>query len=508
MFGRSEEKKKLDQQALSVANLTDIEETVPGEHTTCFNFEIYTKLGWIAWKEREASLYVIFERAFGATRCELKISDSLDVFAMEIEIPNDQIEKFTKLFKGKTLTAEIDKIHGIEPSICSWTDCRFGNLRKTHGSTLAHTNGNIRLTKEKSSAENIRKRLEGLENVSISRQKEVDAMKEMYINITKDISKKFDDLCHKIDMKVYNSCGSKFDSMESKIMKLLHEELTLLAMPYGFKHPPDGVHKRETGLHAVIDALHYQGDVIPDCEVSLSVPQGLSKEDSINGTRGSLYSNSQYLSSHSIHPKVKSPEGENFVQPAKVTKRGKTFSESSKKASFDKSEQELTNSPGRDRRVTIHNPVTIDKSKMDREITSRDNGEETQGRAIKPTNISITGSKDNIELDRPSALKAKPSSPGSPSVGRRVTIEKKTSFKDTPIIIPKEAAPIDSSQESLSDSNQMIKGATKLHSPDLSRKLSDTKPPSKTEQAKESATDKLPELPKQHADNEDYTFSF
>lgn len=58
MFGRSEEKKKLDQQALSVANLTDIEETVPGEHTTCFNFEIYTKLGWIAWKEREASLYV------------------------------------------------------------------------------------------------------------------------------------------------------------------------------------------------------------------------------------------------------------------------------------------------------------------------------------------------------------------------------------------------------------------------------------------------------------------
>ena len=71
----------------------------PGQSCSTFHFQIHSSLGWITWKDREAALYMyvflsnnyrLFERAFAATRCELKISDSLDEFACEVEIPNDQ----------------------------------------------------------------------------------------------------------------------------------------------------------------------------------------------------------------------------------------------------------------------------------------------------------------------------------------------------------------------------------------------------------------------------------
>ncbi|KAJ3274987.1 hypothetical protein HDV01_001493 [Terramyces sp. JEL0728] len=469
MFGRSAEQRKSDQQALSVANLAAVEETVPGEHTACFNFEIYTKLGWIAWKEREASLY----------------------------------EKFNKQFKGKTLTAEIDKIHGIEPAICSWTDCKFGNLKKTHGSTLAQTN-------EKSSAENIRNRLEGLENCSSGRQREVDAIKEMYTNITKDITKKFNDLCHRIDMKVYEKCGSKFDVMESKIMKLLHEELTLLAMPCGFKHPPEGVHKRETGLSAVIEALQNEGDVIPDCEVPFPVPyNALSKDESVYGTRGSLFSNSQYMSSHSITPnRVKSPDAEHFPSPTKTPKRGATISEASKKKSVDKS-SEIPQSP--ERRVTIDKPVPIERSRNTSTSASKESVDiERQSAMSKPKSVSASTSKESVEMERPSAFKKQYDS-NSPRE-RKVTLEKKTSFKDTPVIIIPTDNNVESSLEGISDSNQMIKGTKKLHSPQPERRPSNMIYSDKSEKPDvDPKSEKLPALPKEtsQTENQDgYAFSF
>jgi hypothetical protein len=73
----------------------------------------------------------------------LKISDSFDKFAMEIEIPMDQEvyryneEKFVKLFKGKLLSREIDRLHGIDVTVCSWTDCILRNLQKSGGTTSA-----------------------------------------------------------------------------------------------------------------------------------------------------------------------------------------------------------------------------------------------------------------------------------------------------------------------------------------------------------------------------------
>jgi hypothetical protein len=65
----------------------------------------------------------------------LKISDSLDQFSMEVEIPVDQEDKFVKSFKGKVLAREIDRLHGIDAAICSWTDCTLSNLQKSGGTT-------------------------------------------------------------------------------------------------------------------------------------------------------------------------------------------------------------------------------------------------------------------------------------------------------------------------------------------------------------------------------------
>ena len=80
--------------------LTDAPEAAPGADTSTMHFSIKSKLGWVAWKEKESSLYrylysfSLLERAFSATRCELKISDMLNEFAMEVEIPNDQVVNY------------------------------------------------------------------------------------------------------------------------------------------------------------------------------------------------------------------------------------------------------------------------------------------------------------------------------------------------------------------------------------------------------------------------------
>ncbi|KAI8917792.1 hypothetical protein DFJ77DRAFT_457837, partial [Powellomyces hirtus] len=102
--------------------LTESAEAEVGAQTSCMHFMVKSKLGWIAWKEMEATLYSIFERAFGATRCEMKFSESLEDFGFEVEVPTSEVEKFQKFFKGKALAQEIDMLHGIDPTVTSRRD--------------------------------------------------------------------------------------------------------------------------------------------------------------------------------------------------------------------------------------------------------------------------------------------------------------------------------------------------------------------------------------------------
>jgi hypothetical protein len=65
---------------------------------------------------------------------------------MEVEIPNNrtspltsEVAKFEKFFNGKALAIEIDKLHGIEPALCRWTDAKLSGLRKSIGMTASDT---------------------------------------------------------------------------------------------------------------------------------------------------------------------------------------------------------------------------------------------------------------------------------------------------------------------------------------------------------------------------------
>ena len=154
-----------------------------------------------------------------------------------------------KAIKSKTLAREIDKLHGIEPALCSWIDAKILNLRKTGGSTNPNEVGT-------SSIESIRKRIEMLEKCSETRTREVAGIKDMAISIQEELNKRFDSLVHRIDMKVYERCGSKFDAAEYKIMKVLKDELAFLASPTVFKHPPEGVENVDSGAKTFLTALN------------------------------------------------------------------------------------------------------------------------------------------------------------------------------------------------------------------------------------------------------------
>ena len=168
---------------------------------------------------------------------------------LEIEIPYDQEEKFMKAIKSKTLAREIDKIHGIEPALCSWIDARISNICKTGGSTNPNEVGT-------SSIESIRKRIEMLEKCSETRTREVLGIKEMALSIQEELNKKLDLFSHRIDMKAYEKCGKNFDMAELKIMKVLKDELAFLASPTIFKHPPDGIEQVDSGARAFLTALN------------------------------------------------------------------------------------------------------------------------------------------------------------------------------------------------------------------------------------------------------------
>ncbi|KAJ3296290.1 hypothetical protein HK104_001770 [Borealophlyctis nickersoniae] len=196
---------------------------MPGTETTCMHFRVRSKLGWVAWREMEASLYTLFEKAFAATRCEMKFSEGLDEFGFEVEIPNEHVDKFKKFFKSKTLPMEIDKLHGIDPISMNRRDAKLLGLKQTMGTTLKDTN-------VVSSIEVLEKRFHSLGNVGATRDKEVAAIAEQFDALRREMTKRFDDLQDRIQKKVYEAVGKKFAVIEKEIKEIVTEELSFLSV--------------------------------------------------------------------------------------------------------------------------------------------------------------------------------------------------------------------------------------------------------------------------------------
>ena len=60
------------------------------EESVWYNARIKTNIGWIPWKDREASLFRLLERCFYARKMELHLLDSLQDFKIDIEVPASQ----------------------------------------------------------------------------------------------------------------------------------------------------------------------------------------------------------------------------------------------------------------------------------------------------------------------------------------------------------------------------------------------------------------------------------
>jgi hypothetical protein len=54
--------------------LSEVPEASVGSDTATLHFLADTSLGWVAWREREASLAELFERTFAASKFELKMT--------------------------------------------------------------------------------------------------------------------------------------------------------------------------------------------------------------------------------------------------------------------------------------------------------------------------------------------------------------------------------------------------------------------------------------------------
>lgn len=105
----------------------------------------------------------------------------------------------------------------------------------------------------RSSVDAITTRVQFLEECGLNRQKEIDAIKEIAYNSINDIQKRYDGLQQRIDRKVYEKCGSKFDTIENSIISTVRSELSFIATPLPFKHPPDGHqdYERSSGAHSI-----------------------------------------------------------------------------------------------------------------------------------------------------------------------------------------------------------------------------------------------------------------
>ncbi|RKO86460.1 hypothetical protein BDK51DRAFT_25770 [Blyttiomyces helicus] len=191
-------------------------EAPPGSETSCMHFLVKSKLGWIAWKEREASLYALFERSFGATRCDMKLSETFDELALEVEVPNDQVEKFQKFFRSKALLAEIGKV-------ISW-------IREGRGGEISFTGLSQWSLNGGTSIEALPARFGALSSVNQSRRREIAGMADQLRSLQASMLARFERTQEGIDKRIQMAVGAKCEVIERDLRAVLEEELAFLGV--------------------------------------------------------------------------------------------------------------------------------------------------------------------------------------------------------------------------------------------------------------------------------------
>ncbi|KAJ3075220.1 hypothetical protein HDU99_001564 [Rhizoclosmatium hyalinum] len=172
----------------------------------------HTKLGWMTWKDRESSLFALFERVFGCTRAELKFGEAMDTIGVDVEVPTAQVASLEKELRKKYLLAEIDKIHGVSPSVRA-PDARLLRTSKSLGSGVLEGN-------TKSSIVSLQDRIKALHKCHESRRKEVDAILAQWDSMKTVLNDKAVKMDAKIEAK-----PPRMVEIESWVVDRLMQEL-------------------------------------------------------------------------------------------------------------------------------------------------------------------------------------------------------------------------------------------------------------------------------------------
>lgn len=121
----------------------------------------------------------------------------------------------------------------MERCILFITEVKLTGLKKTMGMISAES-------QVRSSVELLTTRIGFLESCGSNRTREVAAIKDVVMSSMNEVQNKFDALRHRIDCKVYEKCGVRFDKIEARIIATVREELSFIATPLPFQHPPSG----------------------------------------------------------------------------------------------------------------------------------------------------------------------------------------------------------------------------------------------------------------------------
>ncbi|TPX32830.1 hypothetical protein SmJEL517_g04160 [Synchytrium microbalum] len=185
--------------------------------TTAFHFVCKSKLGFVQWKDSEASLYGYFERTFKATTCTLKLTESLEQYCLEIEVA------FEKIFK-KGLAQEIDRIHGI-PTISKWKDVRLmSSLGKAPGTTDPKSTGH-------SSMDLLVQRLGALRQCGLQRQREIDGVLTQWEALKTEIYRRLGAIDEHYYKKCVEEIVARLELVQNEVLDAVKRDLGMIGAP-------------------------------------------------------------------------------------------------------------------------------------------------------------------------------------------------------------------------------------------------------------------------------------
>ncbi|TPX45924.1 hypothetical protein SeLEV6574_g03550 [Synchytrium endobioticum] len=191
--------------------------------TTSFHFVVKSRLGFCCWKDWESSLYAYFEKTFRATQVALKMTEHMDQYAIEVEMPNSYASSFDKVFK-KTLAQELDRVHGI-PTIARWKDVRIvSSLGKAPGTTDPKTVG-------KASTTLLAQRLTALHAAGLQRQREIDGIHTQWDALSTEIYRRLAAIDAHYGKKCVDEVLARLELVQNEVLDAVKRDLGMLGTP-------------------------------------------------------------------------------------------------------------------------------------------------------------------------------------------------------------------------------------------------------------------------------------